>query len=48
MTFDYEVAGDTLFRYSAVFSAFPVSEEQYTRRIYNPLFINVDKEGVRL
>ena len=43
-----EVAGDTLYKYNAVFSAFPVSQEKLHQDKYSPLLINVNKEGITL
>ena len=43
-----EVAGETLYQYNAVFSAFLISEEKYHGQIYNPLLMNISKEGVVL
>ncbi len=43
-----EVAGDTLYEYNAVFSAFPVSQERLNHDKYSPLFINISKEGITL
>ena len=43
-----EVAGDALYRYSAVFSAFVVPERKLTQRIHGPFLINVSKEGINL
>lgn len=43
-----EVAGDFLYRYNVVFSAFPVSEENYERERYNPLYMNIRNHGISL
>jgi predicted nucleotidyltransferase len=43
-----EVAGDTLYRYGAIFSAFPVSEGKLELQKYNPFIINIGREGVVL
>lgn len=43
-----DVAGDALYRYNAVFSAFPVSEERLNLQKFNPFLINVSKEGITL
>ncbi len=43
-----EIAGEFLYQYSLVFSAFPVSETRYREQIHNPLFMNVKKEGISL
>lgn len=42
----YELAGEFLYRYDAVFSVIPVVEAEYHRRLYNPLFMNVRNEGI--
>jgi predicted nucleotidyltransferase len=44
----FEVAGDFLFRHNAVFSVIPVAEDEYRRRVYNPLFMNVRGEGITM
>jgi hypothetical protein len=41
-----EVAGETLYRYGAIFSAFPVSEGKLGLQKYNPLLINPES-GVK-
>ncbi len=43
-----EVAGDFLYRYNVVFSAFPVSEASYEKQQYNPLYMNVRNDGISL
>jgi predicted nucleotidyltransferase len=43
-----EITGETLYRYDRVFSAIVVSEERYEKEIYNPLFINIYKEGIKI
>lgn len=43
-----EVAGEALYQYNAVFSAFVISEEKHYRQSYNPLLMNISKEGVVL
>lgn len=43
-----EIAGDALYEYNAVFSAFPVSQEKLNHDKYSPLFINISKEGITL
>jgi len=42
------VAGDTLYRFSAVVSAFPISQTEHATRPYEPLLINIRREGIRL
>lgn len=39
-------AGEALYANNAVCSAFAVSEEEYAGNSYNPLYLNVRKEGV--
>ena len=41
-----EVAGMALLDHGVVLSAFPIAEEDRARRKYNPLLINVAREGV--
>jgi predicted nucleotidyltransferase len=43
-----EIAGDLLYYHNAVFSLFPILAAQYSYRIYNPLLMNVRKEGIIL
>lgn len=43
-----DVAGEALYRFDAVFSAFPISEETQRKRKYSPLLINAATEGVAL
>ena len=43
-----EISGDFLYKYNAVFSAFPVSENNYTEQRFNPLFMNAGREGISL
>lgn len=41
-----EIAGEMLYRFGIVVSAFPTSEEDARLRKYSPLLMNVAKEGV--
>ena len=43
-----EISGNTLYKYNAVFSAFVISEEKYHNQIFNPLLINIRREGISL
>jgi len=43
-----DAAGEVLYRFGAVLSAFPVSEEARRKRKYSPLFINAAREGIPL
>lgn len=43
-----EVAGEVLYRYNVVLSIFPISERKHYERIYDPLLMNVRKEGITL
>ncbi len=42
-----EIAGEMLYEYSAVFSAFPISSHDLEEK-YEPFLINAKKEGIRL
>ncbi len=44
----YEITGDILYTHSEVFSVVPVAEKKYHQERYEPLFINIRKEGVVL
>ncbi len=44
----YELGGEFLYQHCAVVSVIPVTREEYDRRIYNPLFMNIRKEGIVL
>ena len=39
------LCGEILFQYNKVFSVVIISEEKYVQQIYNPLLINIRKEG---
>ena len=43
-----EIAGNILYNYNAVVSAFVIGEEKYLHQIYNPLLINIRREGISL
>ena len=43
-----EAVGDTLFEYSEVISAFPVTEEDPLRQRYDPLYLAAEREGIAL
>ncbi len=43
-----DFAAAMLIKYRAVFSIIPVNENNFDERIYNPLFINANREGVVL
>jgi len=43
-----EIAGEFLYEYNVVFAVFPVSENQRLKQICNPLFMNIEKEGIVL
>lgn len=40
------IAGQALLEHGAVLSAFPIAEDDRSRRKYSPLLINVAREGV--
>ncbi len=42
------IAGELLYKYNIVFSIFTISEKNFQRKKYNPLFINIKKEGIVL
>ena len=41
-----EAAGNMLFKYNAVFSAFPFTEKELQAKKYSPFLINIEKEGI--
>ena len=43
-----EVAGEALFRYGAVFSAFIATESKLNQQTLNPFLSNVVREGIEL
>jgi predicted nucleotidyltransferase len=43
-----DIAADFLYKYNAVFSAFPVSEAKYIKQKFNPLFMNIRHDGIAL
>jgi uncharacterized protein (UPF0332 family)/predicted nucleotidyltransferase len=43
-----EIAGELLYRYNTVFSIFPISEKKYRQQTYDPLLMNVRREGIIL
>jgi len=43
-----EFAAEMLIRFGAVFSIIPVEENNFTKNIYNPFFININREGIVL
>lgn len=43
-----KVAGEFLFQYNTVFSILPISEEKYRKKTYEPLLLNIRKEGISL
>lgn len=43
-----QFAADMLLKFGAVFSIIPVKESNFDDRIYNPLYININREGVVL
>ncbi|MEI6221634.1 MAG: nucleotidyltransferase domain-containing protein [bacterium] len=43
-----KIAADTLYDSNSVISAFVVEEQRFEYQTYNPLFMNVRKEGVQL
>lgn len=43
-----EVAGETLYQFDRVVSAFPVAEHDFEYKIYHPLYRNIKAEGIAL
>ena len=43
-----ELAADFLYEYNVVFSVFPVSEANYKKQKFNPLFLNIRHDGITL
>jgi predicted nucleotidyltransferase len=43
-----DVTADFLYHHNVIFSAFPVSEEHYQNRKFNPLFMNIRRDGIAL
>lgn len=43
-----EFAAEMLIRFGVVFSIIPVEENSFSEKIYNPLFININREGMVL
>lgn len=43
-----EIAGELLYQYNTVFSIFPISEKKYRQQTYDPLLMNVRREGIIL
>ena len=43
-----DVAGESLYQHNILISAIIISEERYSHQTYNPLLLNVPKEGVLL
>ncbi len=40
-----ELAGDLLFEHNAVFSIFPITEAAYRHKVFDPLLMNIRREG---
>jgi predicted nucleotidyltransferase len=40
------IAGNILYEYNVLVSVFPISEDRYEYEIYNPLLMNIRKEGI--
>jgi predicted nucleotidyltransferase len=43
-----ELSGELLYEYNEVFSIFPVQEEKFQQDVYEPLYMNVRREGLIL
>jgi uncharacterized protein len=43
-----DITADFLYKYNVLFSAFPVSETNYKKQNFNPLFMNIRQDGIAL
>ncbi len=43
-----DVAGELLYEHNAVFSIFPVAEEAYKLKVFDPFLNNIRREGIVL
>ena len=43
-----EIAGEILYQHGAVVSVLPIAEQKYHQQTYNPLLLNVRREGIIL
>ncbi len=43
-----QLSGDFLYEHNVVFSVIAISEERHVQQIYNPLLMNIRREGVAL
>lgn len=43
-----DITADFLYKYNVLFSAFPVSETNYKKQNFNPLFMNIRHDGITL
>jgi predicted nucleotidyltransferase len=41
-----EIAGEFLYNYNVIFSILPITQSRLRQEVYNPLFMNIRKEGV--
>lgn len=41
-----DISGDLLYKFNELYSIFHIDEKEYTQKKYNPLFINIEKEGI--
>lgn len=43
-----DITGDLLFKFNVIFSVFPVSESNYKKQRFNPVFMNIRNNGIPL
>lgn len=43
-----DITADFLYKYNIVFSAFPISLNNYRKQRFNPLFMNIRQDGIAL
>lgn len=43
-----EVIGEFLYNHDVIFSIFPITEEKYQQRSFDPFLINVRREGIKV
>ncbi|HLP48731.1 MAG TPA: nucleotidyltransferase domain-containing protein [Candidatus Kapabacteria bacterium] len=43
-----DITADFIYKYNVIISAFPVSEKNYKKQSFNPLFMNIRQDGISL
>jgi uncharacterized protein len=41
-----EISGEILYEFNELYSIFPISEKDFKLKKHNPLFLNIEKEGI--